>query len=45
MMENVDYDEAELARRKQQQIEYRNKKRTTSLFVFCSIPFEAINIA
>lgn len=42
MMENVDYDEAELARRKQQQIEYRNKKRTTSLFVFCATVYEII---
>ncbi len=39
-MDNL--DEQEKARRKQQQIEYRNKKRFSSLFLFIATIFEII---
>lgn len=41
-MDYSDFDEAELARRKKDQIEYRNKKRNSSILTFCSSLYEIV---
>lgn len=38
----VDYDEESKAKRKKEQIEFRNKKRTSNLFMFFATIFEII---
>ena len=41
-MEHVDYDEAEAARRKKDVVEFRTKKRNSTLFTVCASIFEVI---
>lgn len=41
-MDYSDYDEAAAAKRKKDVVEYRNKKRLSSIFTFCASVFEIV---